>query len=104
MDDEKRPPEFNARSSLVSDTLYYQQSEELNEPSGNSLHRGLNARQISMIALGGAVGRLSEQTMRRLLTSFKVGTGLIIGSGTALTRGGPLGIFLGYGYVSVFFL
>ncbi|KAI0670483.1 dicarbixylic amino acid permease [Trametes maxima] len=47
-----------------------------------SLHRGLTARQISMIALGGAVG-----------------TGLIIGSGTALVRGGPLGIFLGYSFV-----
>jgi amino acid transporter len=35
-----------------------------------------------MIALGGAVG-----------------TGLIIGSGTALRRGGPLGLLLGYSFV-----
>ncbi|TFK76493.1 dicarbixylic amino acid permease [Pluteus cervinus] len=55
----------------------------LNEPpADNTLHRGLKARQISMIALGGAVG-----------------TGLIIGSGTALRRGGPLGLLLGYSYV-----
>ncbi|PVG02275.1 putative DIP5-glutamate and aspartate permease [Serendipita vermifera] len=47
-----------------------------------TLHRGLKARQISMIALGGAVG-----------------TGLIIGSGTALRRGGPLGILIGYSFV-----
>ncbi|KAG8719791.1 hypothetical protein FRC08_001978 [Ceratobasidium sp. 394] len=47
-----------------------------------TLHRGLKARQISMIALGGAVG-----------------TGLIIGSGTALRRGGPLGLLLGYSFV-----
>ncbi|KAF8610773.1 dicarboxylic amino acid permease [Ceratobasidium sp. AG-I] len=47
-----------------------------------TLHRGLKARQISMIALGGAVG-----------------TGLIIGSGTALRRGGPLGLVLGYSFV-----
>ncbi|KAG6878725.1 hypothetical protein C0993_011540 [Termitomyces sp. T159_Od127] len=46
----------------------------LEPPIDDSLHRGLKARQISMIALGGAVG-----------------TGLIIGSGTALRRGGPLG-------------
>ncbi|KDN41928.1 hypothetical protein RSAG8_07145, partial [Rhizoctonia solani AG-8 WAC10335] len=46
-----------------------------------TLHRGLKARQISMIALGGAVG-----------------TGLIIGSGTALRRGGPLGLLLGYSF------
>ncbi|KAH9946204.1 dicarbixylic amino acid permease [Epithele typhae] len=50
----------------------------------HSLHRDLSARQISMIALGGAIG-----------------TGLIIGSGTALVRGGPLGIFLGYSFVGV---
>jgi amino acid transporter len=47
-----------------------------------TLHRGLKARQISMIALGGAVG-----------------TGLIIGSGQALRRGGPLGLFIGYSFV-----
>lgn len=49
-----------------------------------TLHRGLSARQISMIALGGAVG-----------------TGLIIGSGTALVRGGPLGVLLGYTFVGM---
>lgn len=38
-----------------------------------TLHRGLNSRQISMIAIGGAVG-----------------TGLMIGSGTALQRGGSV--------------
>ncbi|KAJ6496630.1 amino acid permease-domain-containing protein [Mycena vitilis] len=84
MDDEKKIPTSTAPASLASEVVYYHASEELNEPSAenNSLHRGLKARQISMIALGGAVG-----------------TGLIIGSGTALTRGGPLGIFLGYGFV-----
>ncbi|BGP41989.1 amino acid transporter [Rhodotorula kratochvilovae] len=43
------------------------------------LHRGLKARQISMIAIGGSIG-----------------TGLVIGSGTALTRGGPVGLLLSY--------
>ncbi|KIK59862.1 hypothetical protein GYMLUDRAFT_44336 [Collybiopsis luxurians FD-317 M1] len=54
-------------------------SENNVEHGEHTLHRGLKARQISMIALGGAVG-----------------TGLIIGSGTALQRGGPLGLLLGY--------
>lgn len=52
---------------------------EAPKPQEDTLHRGLNSRQISMIAIGGAVG-----------------TGLIIGSGTALARGGPLGMLLGY--------
>jgi len=54
----------------------------LADPTEDTLHRGLKARQISMIALGGAVG-----------------TGLIIGSGTALRRGGPLGILIGYAFL-----
>ncbi|KAI0082722.1 dicarbixylic amino acid permease [Panus rudis PR-1116 ss-1] len=59
--------------------------EELVDPAKEeTLHRGLSARQISMIALGGAVG-----------------TGLIIGSGTALVRGGPLGVLLGYSFVGM---
>ncbi|KAH7883097.1 dicarboxylic amino acid permease [Phlebopus sp. FC_14] len=47
-----------------------------------SLHRGLKARHVSMITLGGSLG-----------------TGLIIGSGTALVRGGPLGLWFGYSFM-----
>jgi amino acid transporter len=61
MDDEKIIHNSAVTPTLASETLsesYYHDSEELNEPSAenNSLHRGLKARQISMIALGGAVG------------------------------------------------
>ncbi|KAG9318440.1 dicarbixylic amino acid permease [Chiua virens] len=49
-----------------------------------TLHRGLESRHISMIALGGTIG-----------------TGLIMGSGTALVRGGPLGLCLGYAFVGL---
>jgi len=48
------------------------------------LHRGSKARQISMIALGGAIG-----------------IGLVIGTGKALQQGGPLGLFLGFSFVGV---
>jgi amino acid transporter len=58
-------------------------NQELHDPHhSETLHRGLKARQVSMIALGGAVG-----------------TGLIIGTGTALRRGGPLGLLLGYAFM-----
>ncbi|KAF9451076.1 dicarbixylic amino acid permease [Macrolepiota fuliginosa MF-IS2] len=68
-----------AKDDRIESISSYEESPEHQEAS---LHRGLKARQISMIALGGAVG-----------------TGLIIGSGTALQRGGPLGLFLGYAFV-----
>ncbi|THU78638.1 dicarboxylic amino acid permease [Dendrothele bispora CBS 962.96] len=78
MDPEKKVYEGSSSASYVPG--HNEQYEE--PPPEESLHRGLKARQISMIALGGAVG-----------------TGLVIGSGTALQRGGPLGLFLGYSFV-----
>ncbi|KAG8910682.1 hypothetical protein FRC01_006197, partial [Tulasnella sp. 417] len=72
------PPPFvlaSSSNSRVEEDPALLEAEE-------TLHRGLKARQISMIALGGAVG-----------------TGLIIGSGTALRRGGPVGMLLGYSFV-----
>ncbi|RYO97248.1 hypothetical protein DL764_007348 [Monosporascus ibericus] len=47
-----------------------------------SLHRGLKARHITMIAIGGAIG-----------------TGLIIGTGRALAQAGPGSIFISYSVV-----
>ncbi|KAI0907943.1 amino acid permease [Ustulina deusta] len=47
-----------------------------------SLHRGLKARHISMIAIGGAIG-----------------TGLIIGTGKALARAGPGAILVSYSII-----
>ncbi|KAJ3573964.1 hypothetical protein NP233_g2089 [Leucocoprinus birnbaumii] len=82
MSDDEKQVQKEVQTSSLSD--YDEQSEYQEPPQGETLHRGLKARQISMIALGGAVG-----------------TGLIIGSGTALRRGGPLGILLGYMYVGL---
>jgi len=79
MSSEKESPKDRQVDSVSS---YEEPSEYQEPPQDASLHRGLKARQISMIALGGAVG-----------------TGLIIGSGTALRRGGPLGLLLGYAFV-----
>ncbi|KAL7796013.1 amino acid permease/ SLC12A domain-containing protein [Trichoderma ceciliae] len=49
-----------------------------------SLHRGLKARHISMIAIGGALG-----------------TGLIIGTGKALAQAGPGSLLISYCFVGV---
>jgi amino acid transporter len=46
------------------------------------LQRGLKARHITMIAIGGAIG-----------------TGLIIGTGAALARAGPASILISYTFV-----
>ncbi|KAJ6440266.1 LOW QUALITY PROTEIN: CMGC/SRPK protein kinase [Purpureocillium lavendulum] len=49
-----------------------------------SLHRGLKARHITMIAIGGALG-----------------TGLIIGTGKALAQAGPGSLFISYTFVGM---
>lgn len=49
-----------------------------------SLHRALKARQISMIAIGGALG-----------------TGLIVGTGKALAQAGPGSLFISYAFVGL---
>ncbi|KAK4499312.1 hypothetical protein PRZ48_009825 [Zasmidium cellare] len=49
-----------------------------------SLHRGLKARHVSMIAIGGAIG-----------------TGLVIGTGQTLANGGPGSLFIAYSIVGM---
>ncbi|TKA62333.1 hypothetical protein B0A49_12215, partial [Cryomyces minteri] len=51
---------------------------------GTELRRGLAARQVSMIAIGGAIG-----------------TGLIIGTGKALAQAGPAAILISYTLVGM---
>ncbi|KAI0831198.1 dicarbixylic amino acid permease [Trametes gibbosa] len=79
---EKHEFDTTTYASAASKEGYYANEILVDPKESESLHRSLTARQISMIALGGAIG-----------------TGLIIGSGTALVRGGPLGICLGYSFV-----
>lgn len=59
---------------------------QLSDPTNehNSLHRGLSARQITMIAMGGALG-----------------TGLIIGTGQALAQSGPASILISYSIIGL---
>jgi yeast amino acid transporter len=58
----------------------------LSDPNdaNHSLHRGLSARQVTMIAIGGAIG-----------------TGLIIGTGSALANAGPASILISYSVVGL---
>lgn len=62
----------------------YEDPRVLNEDEDTHLgefgtKRDLKARHVSMIALAGTIG-----------------TGLFLGSGAALSNGGPVGFFLGY--------
>lgn len=72
-------------TTIRSNDLYDVNKEELREvEEGHELHRDLKARHITMIAIGGALG-----------------TGLIIGSGSALATAGPASIFIAYAFVGI---
>lgn len=57
--------------------------------------RALKPRQISMIAIGGAIVRPLLLTKERNMLTLQ-GTGLVIGSGTSLARSGPGSLFISY--------
>ncbi|KAK5113031.1 hypothetical protein LTR85_011053 [Meristemomyces frigidus] len=79
---EKLPYEFQTYGpqSPITDAGH------LSDPTDklHSLNRGLTARQISMIAIGGAIG-----------------TGLVIGTGSALAQAGPASILISYSIVGI---
>ncbi|KAK5732159.1 amino acid transporter [Elasticomyces elasticus] len=83
-DAEKTPYEYQQPYGSGSPVPH--DAGKLSDPDdqGHSLHRGLSARQVSMIAIGGAIG-----------------TGLIIGTGTALKTGGPASILISYSIVGI---
>ncbi|KAF3904747.1 hypothetical protein ABW20_dc0101757 [Dactylellina cionopaga] len=65
-------PAFTPEEQMLSDP----------EDVGHSLHRGLKSRQVTMIAIGGAIG-----------------TGLIIGTGSALAKAGPGSLLIAYTFM-----
>lgn len=67
----------------TTNVIDLEKSDENGQPS--QLKKNLKKRQLQMIAIGGVVG-----------------TGLFIGSGSALRTGGPASVLLGWGVVSSF--
>ncbi|KAH7070247.1 amino acid permease [Paraphoma chrysanthemicola] len=57
-------------------------TEDLSAAPGHALHKQLEARHVIMIALGGALG-----------------TGLLVGTGSALVKAGPAGILIDYSII-----
>lgn len=84
------PPEFQDKTAAHTQINYdvpesymgaHAHGDNMTDPK-TRLHRGLKARQVTMIAIGGAIG-----------------TGLIIGTGSALAKAGPGSILISYSIV-----
>jgi lysine-specific permease len=69
--------------TIIEDAQSYT-SDDSSANKGHTLQRGLKARHIQMIALGGTIG-----------------TGLFMASGKAIVNGGPGGALLAYGLVGI---
>lgn len=89
--DESSPPATTYADEAKTDYAGEKQPErqgsvpfETAATSETKLHRGLKARHITMIAIGGAIG-----------------TGLIIGTGAALAKAGPASILISYTFVGM---
>lgn len=79
MEDSYRPssdPTISKEKRYDDETIVH---GETVEPVEHQTHRALKPRQISMIAIGGAIG-----------------TGLVIGSGSSLARSGPGSLWISY--------
>ena len=69
----------NPLSSTPTQLSQHEKANNDVENGDTKLHRAISARHLVFIAIGGAAG-----------------TGLFLGSGTALAHGGPLGSLLAY--------
>lgn len=77
---EEKETEEKATRERVVESVYMEREKDVNETGeGQETRRALSPAQISMIAIGGSIG-----------------TGLIIGSGSALAQGGPASLLIGY--------
>ena len=77
--------QLNSLGQMVVDPEKYPPSTTSEAGNDTSrLDRKLKGRHMQMIAIGGAIG-----------------TGLFIGSGSALATGGPLALLLGFGIVGI---
>ncbi|RAL15155.1 dicarboxylic amino acid permease agtA [Aspergillus homomorphus CBS 101889] len=72
-----------SKEGYATDVLTAEEST-IQVPGDNELHRALKARHITMIAIGGAIG-----------------TGLVIGTGSALAKAGPASILISYSIVGL---
>lgn len=81
---ESQKPEYGNQHNEAEDLVHTKGYLSDPRDAHHSLHRRLNARQVTMIAIGGALG-----------------TGLIIGTGQALVHSGPGSILISYSLIGL---
>ena len=102
---EKHSPSEEGQKPPFSKHQQYEDGSAPDDPNrlsdprdaGHSLHRGLAARQVSMIAIGMSnMARSPARGTNRVDSGGAIGTGLIIGTGAALVNAGPASLLISY--------
>ena len=70
-------------------------------PAEPALAMKLKPRHLQMIAIGGSIGEMPTPNAKNAFTNSIAGTGLFVGSGSALAQGGPASLVLAYGLIGV---
>jgi amino acid transporter len=81
---ESQKPEYGYQQQEAEELVHTKKYLSDPRDAHHSLHRRLSARQVTMIAIGGALG-----------------TGLIIGTGQALVHSGPGSILISYSIIGL---
>jgi hypothetical protein len=63
---------YDAKNELYYNDKGYAQEEIVEAPREEETHRSLKPRQISMIAIGGAIGELSSAWMESMSTIYRM--------------------------------
>jgi yeast amino acid transporter len=70
-------------------------------PAEPALDMKLKPRHLQMIAIGGSIGMFPSDLLCKKPNRDLSGTGLFVGSGSALATGGPVSIIIAYGLIGV---
>ena len=73
-------------------------------PAEPALAMKLKGRHLQMIAIGGSIGDTPDATVngtQNIADTAGLGTGLFIGSGSALATGGPAALVICYGMIGI---
>lgn len=106
MTDEKSRPVYDGKGGVT------ESASDAEVGSGQQGHveviettkRGLKARHAQMIALGGTIGKYFNVQGPNICFNNFTGTGLFVGSGGTLARGGPLFILIAYSTIALLVL
>jgi amino acid transporter len=70
-------------------------------PAQPALSMKLKDRHLQMIAIGGSIGFYTPFCQSNNFYKSHTGTGLFVGSGVALSKGGPASLVICYGLIGI---